>query len=662
MQPIIAPYGSWRSPITAELLATAGVSLSYPQPVGDTLYWLEGRPLEKGRYVIVHKSATGQVRDVTPPDFAARTLVHEYGGGAYFVHEQTVFFANFSDQRLYCQQMNSDGRASVPRPITPEPPQPRSLRYADLRVTPDGKWLFAVREQHLPGNFPGEGDHPIVINELVMLPTDGSIEPQVVTGGYDFYSNPRVSPDGRQLAWLCWQNPQMPWDGVELWVAELDKYMQLRRPRRVAGSSTESLYQPEWSPDGVLHFVSDRTNWWNLYRELDGRIQPVAPIAAELGQPQWVFDQSRYAFLQDGTIACIYTQNGLDFLGLIAPGSQVISPLATDFTMLNYLRTDGQHLWLVAGSATHGSTVVSLEPHSGQVTVIKRDTLVTIDPAYFAAPQPIEFPTEDPAGRAMTAHAIYYAPSNPHYRAPAGELPLLVVTCHGGPTGAARTQLSLAVQYWTSRGIGLVDVNYGGSTGYGRAYRQRLNNNWGLVDVIDCINAAKYLIAQGQADPQRVAIRGGSAGGYTTLRALTWQNFFKAGAAYYPLAELEVFTKDTHKFEARYLDNLVGPYPAARQSYFDRSPVNFVDNLSTPVILFQGLEDKIVPPSQPEIMVAALAKKKLPHAYLAFAGEQHGFRKAETIIRCAEAELYFYGKIFNFDPADEIEPVVIENL
>ncbi len=408
----------------------------------------------------------------------------------------------------------------------------------------------------------------------------------------------------------------------------------------------------------MLHFISDRSNWWNLYRESAGQIEAVAPIEAELGEPHWTFDPSRYIFLNDGRIACVYSQNGLEYLGIIAPDSQQIEPIACDYTALHGLGTDGEQLWLIGGSPTSGASVFALNLADGAITLVKQGLRTDVDPRFFSAPQPIEFPTEN----GQTAHAIFYPPTNPHYIAPTAEKPPLLVICHGGPTGATIAQLSLSVQFWTSRGIGVVDVNYGGSTGYGREYRERLKGNWGIVDVMDCINAARYLIDQGQADGKRVAIRGGSAGGYTTLRALTWQDFFAAGASYFGLAELETFVADTHKFEARYLDGLIGAYPEQKTLYFERSPVNFADQLNSPVILFQGLEDKIVPASQAEIMVEALAIKGLPYAYLAFEGEQHGFRKAENIIRSAEAELYFYGRVFNFAPADEIEPVEIVNL
>ncbi|MGB0388998.1 MAG: S9 family peptidase [Ardenticatenaceae bacterium] len=661
MSKFTAPYGAWRSPLSAELLAKSGVRLSFLQVSGEDVYWVEGRPLEKGRSVIVRRSPDGTVADVTPAEFNARTLVHEYGGGMYVVDGEVVYFSNFADQRLYRQRIGGQ----APQPITPEPPAARSVRYADGRVTPDGGHLICVRERHEEG---GE-----VINELVAVPElvegqeaggDPSGEPRVIASGYDFYSTPRISPDGTQLAWLCWQNPQMPWDGTELWVGRLGEGASVSEARQVAGSGAtqasrgESIFQPEWSPEGVLHFISDRSNWWNLYREVDGEIEALAPMAAEFGQPQWAFGFSRYVFLPDGRIACVYSQNGIDYLGLITPGIPEVEPIACDYTSLHWLSSDGERLWLIGGSPTSGTTLFSLDLADGSVTPIKRSMKVDIDPAHFSPPRSIEFPTEN----GLTAHAIYYSPKNTLYQAPADERPPLLVISHGGPTSATRAQLLLSIQYWTTRGFAVVDVNYGGSTGYGREYRERLNGSWGIVDVMDCINAARYLIEQGKVDGTRIAVRGGSAGGYTTLRALTWQDFFAAGASYFGVADLGALAEHTHKFEARYLDTLIGPYPEQKALYDERSPVNDTEQLNCPIILFQGLEDKVVPPAQAEAMVEALEAKGLPYAYLPFEGEQHGFRQAENIIRCAEAELYFYSRVFGFDVADEIDPVEIANL
>jgi dipeptidyl aminopeptidase/acylaminoacyl peptidase len=641
----ITRYGSWLSPIKAELLASTSIGLGAISPSGDDTYWLETRPLEKGRQVIVRRSPEGMVTDMTPPEFNARTTVHEYGGGAYLVHGQTVYASNFADQRLY---------RLTPQliPITPAPSIPCGLRYADGRVTPDGKWIICVRQSH---RNELEAD-----NELVAIPTDAATgaegEAHIIASGYDFYSNPRISPDGRQLAWLCWNHPNMPWDGAELWIAGLTPGGTLTHPQRIAGSPIESIFQPEWSPEGVLHFVSDRTGWWNLYR-YNSRPEPLTSMEAEFGQPQWVFGQSNYTFLLDGSIACVYSQGGMDHLAVISPQGE-IQPVEIGFTSMWSLKYGMDRLWLVGASPTESATLVAVNLKDQRVEVIKKSSTLEVDPGYVSIPRHIEFPTEN----GLTAHAFYYPPANKDFAAPAEEKPPLLVISHGGPTGATDAVFSLDVQFWTSRGFGVVDVNYGGSTGYGRAYRERLNGQWGVVDIQDCINAARYLIAQGEADGKRVAVRGGSAGGYTTLVGLTMYDFFAAGASYFGLADLETWVKDTHKFESRYLDRLVGPYPEMKKRYRQRSPVNFAHQIKCPMILFQGLEDKVVPPSQAEVMVQALEEKKLPYAYLAFEGEQHGFRKAETIKRAAEAELYFYSRVFGFELPEPVEPVEIKNL
>jgi len=686
----IAPYGSWRSPITARLIAESGIGLGLVRAAADSLFWVEMRPLEDGRYVVVRRGPDGAIADVTPKGRNSRTLVQEYGGGMYAVHAAgggatVVIWSELDDQRLYRVDVAADGSASDPRPLTPEPAAPRALRYADGRVTPDGRTLICVREQH------GGGD---VVNELVAVPIDGSAAPEVVACGHDFYAAPRLSPDGPRLAWLSWDHPRMPWDGTELWIADVTAAGGLAAERRVAGGPTESVLQPDWSPDGRLHFVSDRSGWWNLYRLDDAAATALAPMPAEFAKPAWVFGMQNYSFLPDASIAAYYSSDGVDHIAIIDPGGPghagrdaAIRPLACPLTTFSSLAIYGGKLAVVAGGATRAAAVSLLDPETGTPTEVRRSTTVDVDPAYLSAPEPIEFPTgyepgsvtgplaeelgrgapasgaRDAAGASLTAHALYYPPANADFRGPDAEKPPLLVMNHGGPTAAHETLLSLAIQFWTSRGVAVVDVNYGGSSGYGRAYRERLRGNWGIVDTVDCINAARYLAGRGDADPARLAIQGGSAGGYTTLNALTRHRFFTAGASYFGLADLEVFANGgTHKFESRYLDGLVGPYPERADVYRERSPINHVADISCPVIVFQGLEDAIVPPAQAEIIVAALAEKGLPYAYLAFAGEQHGFRRAENIVRAQDAELYFYGRVFGFTPADEIEPVSIENL
>ena len=644
-----AQYGSWKSPITADLVAGAGVGLDELAVDGDTLYWLEGRPLEGGRQVLCRSAGADPPRDQTPPPFNVRTRVHEYGGGSYTVHRGTLLFSNFTDQRLY--RLDPGGQ---PRPVTPEPATPAGLRYADTTVGPDGAWLVCVRESH---------DGAEVTNELVALRADGSAPPHVLASGRDFYAAPRLDPSGRRLAWIEWDHPRMPWDGTECKLAAFDSASGRLHgdPSLVAGGPDESVAQPAWSPDGALHFISDSSGWWNLYRAGQDHPEPLAPVDAEFAMPQWTLGQSTYAFLPDGTIACTHGRGPVWRLGLIRPGAGAVTPLDLPFTAYYppRLRTTASGLIATfAASATQAAALVTVDPATAAVQVVRRSQDPHLDPADLSVPRPIEFPTED----GQTAHALYYPPSNPGFQAPDGELPPLLVTSHGGPTAQVVDQLSLAVQYFTSRGFAVVDVDYGGSSGYGRAYRQRLRGRWGIVDTQDCINAARHLADQGLADPKRLAIRGGSAGGYTTLCALTFHDVFAAGASYFGVADVETLARDTHKFESRYLDGLIGPYPRAAELYRQRSPIHHTDLLSCPVILLQGLQDAVVPPAQAEQMASALDAKGIPYAYLTFEGEQHGFRQASTIRRALEAELYFYGRILGFDPADQVAPVPIHNL
>jgi len=635
----IAPYGSWKSPITSDLIVAETIMLAQPMLDGDDIYWLEARPQEKGRMAIVRRTPDGATTDVNPPPFNARTRVHEYGGGSYLPADGVVWFSNFADQRLYRQTPGA-----APAPLTP----PTAGRYADLILDRARGRLICVGEDH---SDPGRE----AVNSVVAV----SLETGQVTtlaAGNDFYAAPRLSPDGRRLAWLAWNHPNMPWDGCELWVAEVDPAGALAAPQRVAGGEQESIFQPAWSPDGVLHFVSDRSGWWNLYRWRDGAVEALYPLEAEFGGPQWVFDVATYAFV-DGGIVCSYSAKGRSHLALLNPAGQ-LEPLTPPLEQFYHVKAQGSTVLLLAASTSEPLALVLFDLASRESTVLRRSSALTIDPGYLARPQAIEFPTTG----GQTAHAIFYPPQNRDFAAPAGELPPLLVKSHGGPTAAVDGALKPGIQYWTSRGIAVVDVNYGGSTGYGRAYRQRLNGQWGVVDVDDCTNAALYLAEQGLVDGQRLAITGGSAGGYTTLCCLTFKDAFKAGASHFGVSDLEAMTQETHKFESRYLDGLIGPYPARRDLYLARSPIHHMDRISSALILFQGLEDTIVLPNQAEMMVEAMRAKGLPVAYLPFAGEQHGFRQAANIKRSLDAELYFYSQIFGFALADAVEPVVIENL
>ncbi|HVF44639.1 MAG TPA: S9 family peptidase [Pyrinomonadaceae bacterium] len=645
-QPSLAPYGSWKSPITSDLIVSATVGLGQIALDGEDVYWVELRPSEGGRNCVVRHVHGGAVTDVTPEGFNARTRVHEYGGGDFAVRDGRIYFTNFADQRVYRQRTET-----APHVITPE----GKLRYSDPVIDERRGLLFAVREDHAD-------ESREAVNAIVSLDLEGAGNDEggrVLVSGADFYSTPRVSPDGSRMAWLAWNHPNMPWDGCELWVGELDDAGALTSKRLVAGGPGESIFQPEWSPAGVLYFVSDRSNWWNIYRLGEGdAAEPMCEMAAEFGMPQWLFAMSTYAFASEETVVCAYNERGNWSLATLDTRTKKLARIETPYTDITYVRADARRALFRGGSPTRRTAIVELDLATRETRVLRRASEADLDDGYLSEPSAVEFPTE--AGR--TAHAFFYPPRNRDFDAPEGDRPPLLVKCHGGPTAAALTTLRLETQYWTSRGIAVLDVNYGGSTGYGREYRQRLNGEWGVVDVDDCVNGTKYLIERGEVDGARCVITGGSAGGFTTLNALTFRDTFKAGASHFGISDLTVFVGDTHKFESRYLERLVGPYPERAEVYRERSSINFTDRLSCPVIFFQGLEDKIVPPNQAELMVEALRRKRLPVAYVAFEGEQHGFRKAENIKRALEGELYFYSRVFGFPLADEVEPVEIENL
>ena len=636
-----APYGAWKSPIGSSSVAAGAVGLGQIRLDGDDVYWMEQRPSEAGRNVIVRRCADGDMADVTPPPFNARTRVHEYGGGAYAVHAGTVYFSNFADQRLYVQ-VGDD----APRPLT----SGEGLRYADAIVDAPRNRLLCVREDHRAADA-----EPV--NTLVGIDLDTGGE-TVLVSGHDFYSNPRLSPDRGRLAWLAWNHPNMPWDGCELWAAPLGADGKPVESECVAGGADESIFQPEWSPLGLLYFVSDRGGWWNLYRLRNGRPEPLYDLPADFGRPQWVFGQSTYAFASASRVVCTYTRDGTWHMARLDPGTRQVSAIALPFTELAEIRAAGDTVVFLAGAPEQAPAVVQLDLASGTHSVLRAAGDVQIPPGSVSRPTPITFPTEGE----RTAHGLYYPPANAGYAAPADERPPLIVKSHGGPTSAAQTYLDPRIQFWTSRGFAVLDVNYGGSSGYGRAYRQRLTGRWGIVDVDDCVNGARYLAGRGEVDPERLIVTGGSAGGFTTLCALTFRDTFRAGASYYGISDLEALVRDTHKFESRYPLSLVGPYPEQRDVYRARSPIHATERLSCPLIVLQGAEDKIVPPNQAEAIVTALRAKRLPVAYLLFEGEQHGFRQAAHIARALDAELYFYSRVFGFPLADAVEPVEIENL
>jgi dipeptidyl aminopeptidase/acylaminoacyl peptidase len=639
----VRPYGTWPSPLSADTIAripTRGFdALSVALP---SVRWAEPRPAEGGRAAVV-EWRDGETRELTPAGFNARTRVHEYGGGAIWFHGDTAYCSEFADSRLY---RVADGTAT---PLTPEPPEPHRLRYADGRVTPDGRLLVCVRERHEDG---------AVHNELVALPADGSAQPRTIVAGHDFYAAPRLSPDGHRLAWISWDHPRMPWDGTELWVADLSPDGTLSRERLVAGGPEESVLEPTWSPDGILHFVSDRNGWWNLHQE-DRALTGLDD--GEIGFPAFVFGMLRYGFLADGRIACVVTRAAVDALELLDPATGTLEPAGLGWTSYapTMFAVEGGTVVFAGTSPTEGATVVAWDAPSGEETVLHRVAELELDRAGISVPRAIEFPTTGGA----KAHAFYYPPTSVDFEGQGDERPPLRVVCHGGPTSHSPPSLTPSFLFWTQRGIGVVDVNYRGSSGFGRAYRRLLDGRWGEIDWQDCVAAAQYLAGQGEADPERTWVEGGSAGGYVVLCALTFDpTAFAAGVSYFGVADVEALARETHKFESRYLDSLIGAYPEEAKVYRARSPVHFADRLERPLLLLQGLDDKVVPPEQAEMMAAALDRKGVPYAYLAFEGEGHGFRKQENVRRAIEATLDFVARVFGFEPADRLEPLEIAHL
>jgi dipeptidyl aminopeptidase/acylaminoacyl peptidase len=642
-----APYGSWKSPITSDLIVAQATMLSDVRIDGDQIYWLEGRPQEQGRNVIVRASSDGAAMDITPPGFNARTRVHEYGGASWLVADGICIFSNFADQRLHRQR----GSQAVPEPLTPEPspslPFPASGegkggggRYSDGVLDQRRQRWIGVREDHS-----GEGEP---VNAIVAIDLDhpGTSSGRVLAGGHDFFCSARLSPDANRMLWLAWDHPNMPWNGTTLYLAEIDADGAPVGARVIAGGVTESVFQPEWSPDGnEIVFVSDRTGWWNLYAYsvATAATRPLCPMTAEFGMPQWNLDMSTYAFAGARRIVCTYTKAGLGQLATLDMTTGTLRAIETGFTEFGSVRTHDNRVVFRGGAPDRPTSIVTLDLQSGQYRILKQSTDL-LDrtelriAGYLTKVEPVEFPTTG----SKTAFGLFYPPHNPDYVGGSDERPPLLVKCHGGPTSSASSTLNLGTQFWTSRGIAVLDVNYGGSTGFGREYRERLKLNWGIVDVDDCVNGAKFLAERGLVDAKRVVISGGSAGGYTTLAALAFRDFFQGGASYYGVSDAAALARDTHKFESRYLDWLIGPYPQEEARYRERSPLYHADRLSKPVIFFQGAEDAVVPPNQTEVMVEALRRNGNAVGYFLFSGEQHGFRQAANIKRCLDAEITFY--------------------
>ncbi|MGB8855708.1 MAG: S9 family peptidase [Burkholderiales bacterium] len=635
----VSPYASWKSPISAQLISSGATTLGLTAIDGDAIYWLESRPNQGGRNVLMKCQADGKIAELTPDPFNIRTKVHEYGGGAYAVRGGVVFFANFADQRIYRQD-----EALSPVALTAQGP----WRYADLQIDTHRNRLICVREDHSQAGSEAQ-------NELVAIDIlDGTAMP--IASGADFYSSPRLSPDGKQLAWISWNHPDMPWDATGLNLADVGADGSLSNVRTIADGDSESIVQPEWSPDGVLYFVSDKTGWWNIYRYLDDGIQSVCKMDAEFACPHWQFCMSQYAFVSTALIVCAFNQNGTWQLGKIHTDSGKLDIIATSFSDIQYLRASSTQTVFHAAGPAQASAIASVDMDNDAVRIIKPSMELPFKKAYLSSPQVISYSSQ----KRRVAHGFFYPPCNPDCAAPENILPPLIVISHGGPTAASSSALKLPVQFWTSRGFAVLDVNYAGSTGYGRDYRRSLYGLWGIADVEDCIAGAQYLVRNKLVDGERLIIRGSSAGGYTTLCALTFHKVFKAGASYYGISDIAALAQETHKFESRYEARLLGG--RSKALFRDRSPIYHADRLSCPVIFFQGLEDKVVLPNQSERMAAVLRARRIPVAYVAFEGEQHGFRLAKNIQRALESELYFYSRVFGFELTDPIEPIVIDNL
>ncbi len=670
------PFGAWPSPISAERVSTGGVGLDAICHIGPSVWWAELRPSEGGRVVLVRCDRAGATVDALPAPFSARTRVHEYGGGAWFAGPDAVYFSNWGDQRLHRLEFDEHGApvdGAEPHPITPEPETASAWRYADGRVTPDGDWIVAVREDHSPAVVEAHGE---AANTLVALPADGSAAPKVIFSGTDFVAAPRISPDGRWVSWITWNHPDMPWDATRLCAAPLWLHgdeLRLGNTQVVAGGDEVSVVSADWTADGRLVFASDETGWWNLrsWRPGSDEVTSLTElVGAEIGFPQWVFGLQSWVEVGD-QLAVVITRDGADELALLDAEGTITGLDAggalDGVSWVQSMAGGRGFLDVIVHHADRLPSIVQIDltaeapgstGHAHPTTVLRAPNDLGVEAAWFSRAEAITFggtgaaPGDDPS-----AHAFFYPPTGAGCAAPDGELPPLVVMGHGGPTAHSAPSLSLKVQYWTSRGFAVVDVNYGGSSGFGRAYRNRLRDAWGVVDVADCIAAARSLAEAGRVDPDRIVIRGGSAGGFTVLRALQESDLFAAGTSLYGVADLTALAEETHKFESRYLDRLIGPYPEAEEIYRERAPLSHTDDLSSPLLVLQGSEDEIVPPSQSEAIVAAVAAKGLPHAYVLYEGEQHGFRQASTIVASLEAELWFYGRVLGFEPADELVAV-----
>ncbi len=636
---IIKPYGSWKSPISGKSLVQSSLRLGQIQIDGDSVYWTEGRPLEKGRTALMRWSPD-EIKEISPAKSDVRTRAHEYGGGAFVCDNNSCYYVNNSDQQVY--EILENGKS---RQVTHH----LEYRFADIILDQSRRLLYAVGENH--------SDSKNIKNCLTSITLDEGVM-QIIAEGHDFYSNPQLSPDASQILFLTWDHPNMPWDATQLHLARLNDDGNLGGSEIIAGGQNESVFQPLWDPDGSIYFVSDRNDWWNIYRYSNAQSSCVLEMQAEFGLPQWVFGMSTYTVLNSGDLMATFSDLSGSHLIRIDVSQSTFTEIETPFSHIDQVRGTKKLVAFLGYTDSQPGEIVYMDLEFESSITVRLAAQIDINESYISKAQHISF---ESAPDQLT-HAWYYPPKNPVYEAPIKELPPLIVLSHGGPTGHSSGAFNLAIQYWTSRGFAMVDVNYSGSTGYGRSYRERLKGNWGVCDVQDCVAAANFLADDGHVDRDRLIIKGGSAGGYTTLAALTFMDVFKAGASYYGVSDLTLLALESHKFESRYLDSLVGPYPEEQQLYYDRSPLNFADQLNCPVIFMQGLEDPVVPPNQAESMVAALEKNGIPVAYLPFEGESHGFRQSTTLIKAIESEYYFYTRIFGIDPSGAMEPIEIHNL
>ncbi|MEJ2513695.1 MAG: S9 family peptidase [Gammaproteobacteria bacterium] len=635
MKPKTERYGAWKSPLSAEAVATSATRMYQPRRSGETFWWVETRPAEGGRTVLVRQDR-GRRRDLNPAPLSVRSRVHEYGGGAWCTDGDQAWFVNDEDQVIW--HLGADGHC---RPLT----QADQRRYADLVRDPVRPRLLAVCEDHS-----GDGEPE---NSLVAISDDGRVESLV--SGSDFYSNPRLDPRGEHLAWLSWNHPRLPWDGNGLWVAPLDAGGRPGPARQIAGADRVSVFQPDWLPDGRLGFVADPDGWWNHFTWDGAQVSRLTRMQAEAGLPQWVFGQSTWGPVAGGVLAAVTLDGTWD---LLLAGQGLPARISWNPGAFEHLATDGREAVVLGGAPDRPTAIYALDVPGFRPRLIAESGPLPLDPLWISIPEPITFPSGGDE-----AHALFYPPCNPMYRGPENAAPPVIVKCHGGPTGATSTAFDPKIQFWTSRGFAVLDVNYRGSTGYGRRYRESLYGRWGLVDVEDCVAAVSRLAREGRVDPRAALISGGSAGGYTVLCALAFTSAFRAGTSYYGIGDLEAMFATTHKFEAHYDHWLVGPLDDARtrETMAARSPLRHADEISCPVLFLQGGKDRVVPPEQSRAMHRALKDAGIPTAYLEFPEEGHGFRRGENITRALEAELVFYGRLLGFRPPGPLPTLHMDN-